>query len=202
MKATKHSRTRIAPAESNLCQFPFADGRRCRMLRQKSHPTLCVVHAREEQQLAEADEIAEELETDSGHFTTHTDMNNVIGKLFKLVAAGRIPPRRAQNLAYLAQLLLLTQKGVRNEAVSAALYKDFYAETKPAKPGPPPRWRTGPAPAQAQAPAAAATQVPPAAPQPPGQTSSANANRAATSGDREVAPAPTGPNAGALTKCN
>jgi hypothetical protein len=33
----------------DFCQFPFADGRRCRMLRHKDHPSLCLFHARDEQ---------------------------------------------------------------------------------------------------------------------------------------------------------
>ena len=51
MSTTTNSRSRNAANESNLCQFPFADGRRCRMLRHPSHPCLCFFHARTESQL-------------------------------------------------------------------------------------------------------------------------------------------------------
>lgn len=115
MKTKKPSRSRVARDESSLCQFPFADGRQCRMFRHKSHLSLCLFHAREEQQLLELDRIGDELSSLSGKFTTATDINHVIGKLFKLVAANRIPTRQAELLAYLAQLLLFSQKDVKHE---------------------------------------------------------------------------------------
>jgi hypothetical protein len=115
MKSTKQSRSRNAVDPTQLCQFSFADGRQCRMFRHESHGSLCLVHAREEQQLLAQDEIGEELESISGEFRTTTDINHVLGKLFKLVANGRIPARRAENLTYLAQLLLYSQKDLRYE---------------------------------------------------------------------------------------
>ena len=115
MKSAKQSRSRIAAAEQNLCQFSFADGRQCRMLRHQSHSSLCVFHAREEQQLLALDDIGEQLSSISGQFRTSTDINHVVGKLFKLVGTGRIPARRAETLAYLAQLLLYSQKDIRYE---------------------------------------------------------------------------------------
>ncbi len=115
MKSTKQSRSRNAVDPTQLCQFSFADGRQCRMFRHQSHASLCLVHAREEQQLLDLDEIGEELSSISGEFRTTTDINHVLGKLFKLVAAGRIPARRAENLTYLAQLLLYSQKHIQYE---------------------------------------------------------------------------------------
>jgi hypothetical protein len=122
MNKTKQSRTRIAPDESSLCQFPFADGRTCRMFRHNSHPSLCIFHARQEQQLLELDRIGDELASLSGEFQTVSDINHVIGKLFKLVATGRIPARTAETLAYLSQLLLYSQHSVRQEIISAQNY--------------------------------------------------------------------------------
>ena len=116
MQSDKQSRSRNAVDPTQLCQFSFADGRQCRMFRHQSHAFLCLVHAREEQQLLAQEEIGRELESISGQFRTTTDINHVIGKLFKLVAAGRIPARRAENLTYLAQLLLYSQKHIRYEA--------------------------------------------------------------------------------------
>jgi hypothetical protein len=116
MKSTKQSRSRNAVDPTQLCQFSFADGRQCRMFRHQSHASLCLVHAREEQQLLAEEEIGQELDSISGQFRTNTDINHVLGKLFKLVAAGRIPARRAENLTYLAQLLLYSQKHIRYES--------------------------------------------------------------------------------------
>jgi hypothetical protein len=147
MKNTKHSRSRVAPEESSLCQFPFADGRQCRMFRHESHPSLCIVHAREEQQLLELDRIGAQLASLSGEFTTATDINHVVGKLFKLVAANRIPRRNAELLAYLAQLLLFSQKDVKHEQTIACGYlgwekiiRDLYVRVglvRPAQTPPP-----------------------------------------------------------------
>src|SRR6185295_12660053 len=38
------------PRRPELCNFTFADGRSCRMLRAKKHKFLCVFHAREERE--------------------------------------------------------------------------------------------------------------------------------------------------------
>jgi hypothetical protein len=128
------SRTRIAPDESSLCQFPFADGRTCRMLRYPAHPTLCIFHAHQEQrlithvhQLQDLDAISAELASISGGFQTVSDIHHVIGKLFKLIAANRIPRREAQTLAYLAQLLLHSQHSVRGEIIGAQDFHQWYA---------------------------------------------------------------------------
>ncbi|HEV1993213.1 MAG TPA: hypothetical protein VGR03_02675 [Candidatus Acidoferrum sp.] len=143
MKNAKPSRSRVAPAESSICQFPFADGRQCRILRHKSHPTLCLFHAREEQQFLELDRIGAELQSLSGDFTTFRDLNHVVGKLFKLVAANRIPARNAALLAYLAQLLLYTQKDLKHEQTIAYGYlgwekiiRDIYVSAGLACPNP------------------------------------------------------------------
>ena len=115
MKATKPSRSRVAPDESLLCQFPFADGRRCRMLRQQGHPYLCAFHAREEQQLLELEQIAAELCPPSGQLITATHTDKFIRKLFQLAATNRIPIRNVQVFARLAELLLYSQKLARQE---------------------------------------------------------------------------------------
>jgi len=107
MSKPKSSRSRIARDESGLCQFSFADGRTCRMLRQPDHPSLCVFHARAERQLLESDRLGSELAASlTGGFMTATDINFVLGKLFKAIAQNRIQPRIAANLAFVAKLLL------------------------------------------------------------------------------------------------
>ncbi|MGH9744206.1 MAG: hypothetical protein ACRD51_17835, partial [Candidatus Acidiferrum sp.] len=87
--------------DSPLCQFPFADGRRCRMLRALGHPSLCLFHARDEQQLAESQQLGSQLAASfSGDFLTATDINFVLGKLFTALAQNRISARNAAALAY------------------------------------------------------------------------------------------------------
>jgi hypothetical protein len=136
MKSSKSSRSRNSVDPSNLCQFSFSDGRQCRMLRHESHSSLCLIHAREERQLLDLEEIGDELASISGEFRTTTDINHVIGKLFKLVATGRIPARRAENLTYLAQLLLYSQKHIRYETNLAEGSRAWVATLRTAYPAP------------------------------------------------------------------
>jgi hypothetical protein len=103
------------PPREDLCQFPFADGRTCRMPRSPRHRTLCVFHARAEHELLAADQAARRLVSLSGDFKTASDINRVLGQLFTLVAQNRIPHRDAVSLAYIGQLLLHSLPHVRNE---------------------------------------------------------------------------------------
>jgi hypothetical protein len=110
------SRSRAAVNESELCQFPFNDGRRCRMLRHPEHPCLCVFHARAESQLVESERLGIELgETLSGDFMTATDINHAMGRLYSAVAQNRISVRNANTLARIGSTLLRTVPGIKTE---------------------------------------------------------------------------------------
>lgn len=116
MNKLKQSRSRIATDESSLCQFAFADGRTCRMLRQHGHPSLCIFHARAERQIIESDRLGSELAGSvTGGFMTATDINFVLGKLFQAIAQNRIPPRSAANLAFVGKLLLISLDKLKTE---------------------------------------------------------------------------------------
>ena len=107
---------RSSPGNSHLCQFPFADGRKCRMLRYQDHPTLCLFHARQEEQLLVSERLGAELSASlTGNFLTATDINFVLGKLFTALAQNRIPPRNASILAHIGHLLLHSLRDVKNE---------------------------------------------------------------------------------------
>jgi len=134
------SRNRNALRESALCQFPFQDGRRCRMLRHPAHPNLCPFHARAELQLRESALLGTELsETISGEFNTATDVNHVLGKLYTAIAQDRIPARNAAALAYVGQLLLQSVHGVKSEFKFSYSFDEWNRmnnETKPLSPPP------------------------------------------------------------------
>src|SRR3990172_5496114 len=102
-------------ARDGLCQFPFTDGRTCRMPIAENHPCLCLFHSRDERQLLASQEVPARLASLSGHFKTASDINHVLGQLFRLVAENRIPRRDALALAYIAQLLPQTLPHVRAE---------------------------------------------------------------------------------------
>jgi hypothetical protein len=100
----KHSARPSRPR--NRCQHVTTAGRRCRMLRAPGHPGLCFFHAEQNQEFINADEVAAELFTGIGESGTPVDINRALGKLFKLVAAQRIPLRTARALAYISQQIL------------------------------------------------------------------------------------------------
>jgi hypothetical protein len=108
------------------CQFPFADGRQCRMLRHKDHPSLCLFHAREEQQLLESPKLGAEISASlSGSFYYATDINHVLGKVFAAFAQRRISQRDAATMAYLGQLMLQSVPTVKEETSFEYTYKDW-----------------------------------------------------------------------------
>jgi hypothetical protein len=113
-------------SNSNRCVRQFADGRQCRMLRKKGHATLCIVHAREEQQLLETDKLAAEFASLSGKLNTITDINHVLGKVFTALAEKRISQQAAATFGYLGQLLLQTIPSVKHELNAAVQHPGAY----------------------------------------------------------------------------
>ena len=111
----RSSRSRVSLDPQALCNYPYADGRQCRMLRHPGHPSLCFFHSREERQLLELDRIGEDLASLSSEFHTMTEVRRAVSRLFKLVARNRIPLNNARLLAYLAQLLVYSQPDAKQE---------------------------------------------------------------------------------------
>jgi hypothetical protein len=104
--------TSITPS----CQFQFADGRTCRMLRSPAHPNFCAFHARQEFDQLESQRLGVEVSTSlHGDFLTATDINHVLGKLFIAVAQDRIPVRKALALTYMGQVMLTSLPHVKKE---------------------------------------------------------------------------------------
>jgi hypothetical protein len=109
-----------------FCQYTFSDNRRCRMLRQINHPTLCAFHARDEQQLLESHNLGAQIATSyTGDFLTAADINHVMGKVFTALAQNRIPQRTAATLAYLGQVMLLSLPMAKNETKFVYSYETW-----------------------------------------------------------------------------
>jgi len=128
------SRKSVTRTRVSTCQFPFADGRHCRMPIAPSHPFLCLFHADRERRFHERDclesapdKIAAQLVTFSGEIKTANDLNVLLTRLWSLVASRRIPPRTAATLAYLANLLLQTLRPVRDEISDTRGIEEWYA---------------------------------------------------------------------------
>lgn len=113
--ASFSSSTSFTSSNLGRCGFYSTDNRRCRNPRWDAHPALCLYHARRERLILDAERVAAELAPISGEFKTFTDLNLALGKLFRLLAADRLPSRKAAVLAYLGQLLLHSLPGVRRE---------------------------------------------------------------------------------------
>src|SRR5690349_5843572 len=111
---------------SSKCLRQFADGRSCRMLRKKGHDSLCMHHAREEQQQLESEKLAAEFASLSGKLNTVTDINHVLGKVFTALAEKRISHQTADTFGYLGQLLLQSIPGVKNELNAAVQHPGAY----------------------------------------------------------------------------
>jgi hypothetical protein len=91
--------------DPRLCHHTFADGRRCRMLRNE-HPYLCPFHARQREQYREAKELQDEILSLQYRLTTAADIHHVLSKVFDALAQNQITPRMAGKLGYLCQVLL------------------------------------------------------------------------------------------------
>jgi len=98
----------------------FADGRRCTM-RPSNHPDLCAHHvarlrARDRNSGAANEALAAEILGPVREFRTDAAINHALGRVFTLLADGRIDPRKASVLGYLCQLMQQSVTAVQREA--------------------------------------------------------------------------------------
>ena len=90
------------------------------MARMNDHASLCLQHARQQQQLLQPESLDPEtlaagLLGSIHDFKTATAVNHTLARLFVLLARNRIPPRKAAVLAYVCQLLLSSLDAVKRE---------------------------------------------------------------------------------------
>lgn len=122
------------PVLPNLCQFPFADGRRCRMPRSRDHGYLCVFHADRErrlyaQQALDSGDISD-LFGPSGELRTNTDVNAYLTRIAKHAVSGRISPEILPSLVYTGALLLRTLSAVQLEYAKIYSYEAWADELR------------------------------------------------------------------------
>jgi hypothetical protein len=92
--------------ESSRCQYRTQNGQ-CRMLAVDFSSTLCLYHARQAlPEVPDTVDLLRSLTQPPAHFNNAQEITNALGALFSLLAQGRISPRRATSLAYIANLLL------------------------------------------------------------------------------------------------
>jgi hypothetical protein len=99
------------------CRHKTASGRRCERQPTSVDYGFCGIHAAEAQKFrdAEATAIASELLGCESNFGDLIVVNQVLGKLFTLVAQGRIPVSTAALLTQIGQLLLQGLQGSHSD---------------------------------------------------------------------------------------
>ncbi len=153
-------------ASYNLCDFRFASGNHCTMPAHPEHNGLCLNHATiHRRTFHREDDLLRELASPAGDFITQIDINHVLGKLFDALAANRVSPRRASTLAYIARLLLQSQKGAKKEATQWEIDANIFRRLAEIK-YPDPK-KSKPAPSQPKPANESATANPPAVPKSP-----------------------------------
>jgi hypothetical protein len=96
----------ISISESPRCLFRTQNGQ-CRMLAVDFSATLCLYHARQAMpQVPDTVDLLQSLTQPPARFHNPQAITDSLAALFSLVAQGRISPRRATALAYIANLLL------------------------------------------------------------------------------------------------
>jgi hypothetical protein len=91
----------------SLCQFTFADGRRCRTPRTGKNPHFCFHHAQKEARALAEESLSKDLAYFfSGDYLSACDLSTAMGRLIPAVIRGDVKPRTARTVAYMAQILL------------------------------------------------------------------------------------------------
>ena len=118
------------------CAFNFADGRRCTNLRHNSHQTLCLSHAKKLNPSPPPNEAlgAKISEALQGDFITACTLNTALAQLFTAVAQGKVKPKTANALTYLARTILETIPLAKQEFTTIfghITWRDMAATTFP-----------------------------------------------------------------------
>jgi hypothetical protein len=94
---------------ASVCQFTFADNRKCRMPRCDHHPHFCFDHARKEAKSFAKNKLSSGIPCYfSGEYLSANDLSSALGRLLPAVVRGDIKPRTVKTLAYLCQNLVQT----------------------------------------------------------------------------------------------
>jgi hypothetical protein len=103
----------------SLCQFSFADGRRCRTPRTGKNPHFCFDHAQKEARANAAESLGNDLDYFfSADYLSACDLSTALGRLIPAVIRGDVKPRTARTVAYLAQTLLQTIHLAKHEYIN------------------------------------------------------------------------------------
>ncbi len=102
--------------DTERCSFQYDDGRRCRAGRIPTR-TVCILHWQHDGQFEEDAAAIAELTDPANSLHTREGVNRALAVLFRLTAENKLPIRRANALANIGQLILLSLRPDRREVV-------------------------------------------------------------------------------------
>src|SRR5467141_731740 len=104
----------------SLCQFTFADGRRCRTPRTGKNPRFCFYHAQKEARARTARKLGKDLAYFfSGDYLSACDLSTALARIIPAVVRGDVKPKTAHTVAYLAQTLMQAIHLSKHEYINA-----------------------------------------------------------------------------------
>ena len=95
------------------CQYRTATNRQCRHRVPDPESSFCSKHAAS--QLNDYEDLSHDLTRNACNFLNAQGINYSLANLYKLLASGRISPRRASTLAYISSLLLRSLTAIDND---------------------------------------------------------------------------------------
>src|ERR1700681_4751944 len=110
------------------CQHRTPTGRQCASHILDPESSYCPVHTAYQpfaSQPSESQDFAALLTENACDFQDPQGINHSLAALYKLLASGRISPRRATGLAYIASLLLRTLPGIREQIIATTDFSQF-----------------------------------------------------------------------------
>ena len=106
----------------DLCQFTFANGKKCGMPAHPRFHGLCLNHGSLNRRGYEReDELCNDMCIPAGESLTQEEIQRALARVFEALAANRISTRRAATLAYIGFLMQQTYSGLKAEARMTAL---------------------------------------------------------------------------------
>ena len=108
-----------SPDEPKRCQYRFANNKRCRLPGSKAHLGLCPHYFNLSNQRAshqsfnDSEDLSAELLPELARLNSAVNMKQFLARLLALVTQGRISPRRAAVLSYLANQLIHSHNAPR-----------------------------------------------------------------------------------------
>lgn len=97
------------------CRHRVRAGAYCRLPVQDPKTGLCFRHASLRLQEIDSCDLSDELVCGIEEFRSPQDINHVLGKLLKLLAANKVSPRRGAVMAYTCNLLLRTLPAIEKQ---------------------------------------------------------------------------------------